>query len=570
VLDFSNRPEPETANTPPIVDLEILRSAASGAWSASGNVLKHQRARPTELAVPLPLKEGRRYRVSCKISELQGDPSIPFLRLQIFGDGARPITSCVTSAPDHIVLDFEWPAAVSGRLALSSNSDVSMTAFELRLLGTPECLLVEATAETPQYGHKWLEGFRLHGPAQKRPATKLHGIRFETRQPTKASRTTVRSVTVDGFETAVVLSHRAYLIQFFGARLVSRVGVHFLHGTEDAGENISFFGCNLGGGQIGIWNGGAEINMFGTSINFAEQMYCGRGILNAQGCRFETHRTKRRDQYLFDVSEGQVAIDGGFLMISGRDFAAGNSADYIVYTRSRYARFMISNAYCYNLRTKTDVFAGGPGRFYSRNLLGGATKHLAALPKHDDGHNIFGPASALSAAAMGIDFCVLGGERAGRLEAANGALSLLPNEGGKPGRLALTKHAEAGAQLELWLLAPCHPGAQVGWSVDAALKGRPGRRDVSIGIMFLQVVGRDEHSGPVIGSATPAQRREPVDIAAEDGWLVLRGSTMNTRVADPTDGAAPSFTTHMAIRVDATKLERGDELRIRSPYAGLF
>jgi hypothetical protein len=570
MLDFSNRPEPESASLPPVVDLTTLRSAASGAWSASADGLNHRLARPTDLSVPLHLKEGQRYRVSCKISLLQGDPSIPFLRLQIFGDGARPIASYVTSAPDHIVLDFEWPAAVSGRLALSSNSDVSITGFELRLLGTPECLLVEATEETPRYGHKWLEGFRVYGPAQKRAATKLHGIRFETRQPAKASRAIVRSVTVDGFDTAVVLSHRAYLIQFFGARLVSRVSVHFLHGAEDAGENISFFGCTLGGGQIGIWNGGAEINMFGTSIDFAEQMYCGSGILGAHGCHFETHRTTRSDQYLFDLSEGQVAIDGGYLMVSGHDFATGNSADYIVYTRSQYARFMISNVYCYNLRTKTDILAGGPGRFHSRNLLGGATKHVAALPKRDDRHNIFGPASALSAAAVGIDFSLFGGERSGRFQAANGAISLLPNEAGEPGRLALTKQAEAGAQLELWLLAPCHPAAQVGWSVDAALKGGPGKRNVSIGIMFLQMVGRDEHNGPVIGSVTPAKSSERVDIAAEDGWLVLRGSTMNTRYADPTDGTAPSFTTHMAIRIDAKNLERGDELLIHSPYAGLL
>lgn len=569
LLDFSHRAA--AAENGAIVDLERLRAAATGSWSSPAEGLAHTPDRFTELTVPLALEAGQRYRATCKIDQLSGDPNNPFVRLLITCDGVdTPVVRLPTSAADRIAFDFEWPdKASTGRLSLTSNSQALITEFELRPLGTPECILVCADGG-PQYGHLWLEGFRLKGPGEGSSASPLHGIRFETKRPAQSSRAAVRNLNVDGFETALVLADRAYLIHFNDSRFVGGVGVHFLHASQDAGENISFHGCTIGGGRIGLWNGGAEINLFGSSIDFAEQFYVGTGVLNAQSCHFETGRTTRADQYLFEIAEGSVTIDASYLMIGGGGFAAGNEADYIVYSRSPYAGFTIANTYCYNLRTRTGIFAGGDGRFESRNLSGIAMNPIAPVPKRDALSNLFGPASQLTGGAIGIDFRLVGGEQTGHLAVANGVLSVQARHDGEAGVLALDKTGDANAPLELWLLAPCHPRMKLGWSLDlGAERGAP--QELSVGALFVQIIGREEHNVPRVGSVLRArQSDDKVEIKQADGWSCVQGSTFQTRYGDAYDGSAPNFATHVALRIDASALKRGDRLLIRAPYAGAY
>ena len=571
VLDFSRRDEPSA--DAPVVDLARLSAGASGSWSAARGGLAHTPSDFTELTVPLAMAAGQRYRVTCKIDRLAGDPNNPFVRLQVFCNGLdSPVASFPASAPDRIAIDFQWPSTPSaGRLVLTSNSEALITEFALRPLGTPECILVRTDEKGSQYGHLWLEGIRVQGRRDSGAPTRLHGIRFETKGIAKSSRAAVRDLNVEGFETAVVLADRAYLVHFFNSRLIGDVGVHFLHASTDAGENISFHGCTIGGNRIGIWNGGAEINMFATSVNFAEQFYVGTGQLNAQSCHFETGRTTRRDQYLFEIAEGGVNIDASYLMIGGGDFASGNEADYIVYTHSPYAGFTIANTHCYNLRTRTGIFAGGDGRFQSRNLSGIAMNPIAPLPKYDVRSNLFGPASRLTDASIAIDFRLVGGEASGRTGVANGTLTLLPARDGEPGVLSLEKTGEANAPLELWLLAPCNPGAKIGWSLDAALGPQGDRQELPIGVRFVQVIGRDERAGPLVGSVVPVKQNDAaVSIAKAGGWRSVRGSTFECRYGDGNDGSAPGFATHVALHVDASSLERGDQLLLRMPYAGTY
>ena len=568
VLDFSDRVAPSDT---PVVDLERLRGMAHGSWSVAPKGLVHTPYEFTELAVPLEMTAGGRYRVTYKIDQLAGDPNNPFVRLQVYCDGLQdPVASLPTSAPDRIALEFEWPSKTpTGRLAFSCNSKALITEFELRAVGAPECILVRADEGSPQYGHLWLEGFRVRGSERDVGAMRLHGIRFETKGSAKSSRAAVRDLEVEGFETAVVMADRAYLIHFYNSRLIGDVGVHFLHASQDAGENITFHGCTIGGSRIGIWNGGAEINMFGSSVDFAEQFYVGTGVLNAQSCHFETNRTTRSDQYLFDISEGSVNIDASYLMIGGGDFAAGNQADYIVNLRSPFAGFAVANTYCYNLRTRTGIFAGGNGRFQSRNLSGIAMNPIAPLPKYDALSNLFGPASHLSGGSIGIDFRLIGGERFSRTSVANGSLSLQP--AGDGGVLALEKTGEESSSLELWLLAPCHPGVKIGWSLDAAVGTRGDVQELPIGVSFVQVISRDERGGPLLGSIHSAKQSDTaVRITKAEGWRSVQGSTFETRYGDANDGSAPGFATHVALRVDATSLKRGDQLLIRMPYAGVY
>lgn len=570
VLDFSGRAELSADR--PVVDLGRLSTAASGSWSAVSGGLAHAPTDFTELAVPLTLAPGQRYRITCKIDRLAGDPNIPFVRLQVFGNGLEsPVASYAASSADRIAIDFEWPSAASaGRLVLSSNSEALITDFALCALGFPECLLVRSDEKSSQYGHLWIEGIRIRGRGAG-SQTRLHGIRFETKRMAKSSRFAVRDLNVEGFETAVVLADRAYLVHFFNSRLIGDVGVHFLNASNDAGENISFHGCTIGGGRIGIWNGGAEINMFATSVNFAEQFYVGTGQLNAQSCHFETHRTTRPDQYLFDIAEGGVNIDASYLMIGGGEFAAGNQADYIVYTHSPYAGFSISNTYCYNLRTRTGVFAGGDGHFESRNLSGIAMNPIAPLPKQDARSNLFGPAGQLSDTAIAIDFRLSGGETIDRTHVANGRLTLLPARDGEPGMLSLEKTGETNTPLELWLIAPCSPGAKVGWSLDAAVGQQGGRQELAMGIRFIQIIGRDARAGPLVGSVVGVTQSDTaLTITEADGWRSVRGSTFECRYGDRNDGSAPGFATHVALHLDAKSLKQGDQLLLRLPYAGAY
>ena len=428
VLDFTERPNVEAKV---LVDLGQLLTTAHGSWAAASGGLTHRPTEFTELRVPLRMQAGARYRVLCEVNELSGDPNNPAVWIGVHCDELENSVAKVSaSAPDRVAFEFDWPLdAATGQLVLSCNSDATISQFELQAIGIQECILIRAGADSPQYGHLWLEGFRLRGPGYGGKPMRLHGIRFETKAATKSSRAAIRDVQIDGFETAVLFSDRSYLIHFYNVRLIGDVAVHFLHGSEDAGENISFYGSTIGGNKTAIWNGGSEINLFGCSVNFAEQFYVGVGPLNAQSCHFETNRTTRRDQYLFDVSEGSVVIHANYLMIGGSNFDLGNQAEHIVNLRSPFSSFAMSSTYCYNLRTSTGVFAGGQGRFISRDLSGIALNPIAPIPKLDVFSNLFGSSSSLSEDTIRLDYLLEGGIRDSRAEVATGTLNLQSRDG---------------------------------------------------------------------------------------------------------------------------------------------
>jgi hypothetical protein len=121
VLDFSDRVAPSDT---PVVDLERLRGMAHGSWSVAPKGLVHTPYEFTELAVPLEMTAGGRYRVTYKIDQLAGDPNNPFVRLQVYCDGLQdPVASLPTSAPDRIALEFEERAARAEESVARSGSE---------------------------------------------------------------------------------------------------------------------------------------------------------------------------------------------------------------------------------------------------------------------------------------------------------------------------------------------------------------------------------------------------------------------------------------------------------------
>lgn len=572
VLDFSDCPEVDTSQSVGRVSLSDLGSLAAGAWRWQDGVLRLEGDESSPLVIQRTLTRGERYRLDIQVEALEGDPNNPFLRLTI-GDatGKADALRQIVRTAGRYAYDFEWEGSGDATLSLTSNSAVTIDAFSLAPRGRRECLRIRSRQDSPQYGHTWLQGVRLYGPGRDRQRkTELEGIRFETETPTRSSRLAVRDVVVEGFATALTLSDRCYLVQFAQSRFIGETAVHFLNGSEDAGENISFFGCILGGGKIGILNGGAEFNLFGTSINFTDQFYVGSGTLFASGCHFETERTLRPDQYLFDVGSGRVALEGGTILVSGRDFKAGNQADHIVMTRSRLAGFTMNGTFCYNLRSRTNVFAAGPGTIQLTNLAGDAVKFVASIPTQNAASNLFGPASRLDRDPICLSVRLLDAE--GRDDSSLGMIHRSADEGEKgekgdvpAGRLEVTKDASAGTPLFLWLMVPAKTGSRVSWSLDLKSVGSDETRSLSIDLLYVQIMA--EAAGRM-GGWVAAKRPSPVDLSPRSEWLVVTGTTLDTREDEWSDGAVPSFATHIALRIDLSTFDRGERILLRSPYAG--
>ncbi|GHD21929.1 hypothetical protein ACFOEZ_00640 [Tianweitania populi] len=560
VLDFSQRKDVQTRD---IVALTGLVAVAAGSWMKRDERLHHVGAETEELTLPLQVQPGKRCRMEVDLALLQGDPNNPFLRIQISPEGQEaPLFKWVLSAAGIYAFEFDAPDAPC-RLRLSCNSDAAIEDFRLTQSDPRECLLIRCREDGAQYGHRWITGLRLRGPGTAGVDNGLEGIRFQTTIDSRASRLAMRDVMVEGFGTALVLADRCYLAQFDSCRFVGEIGVHVLGGTEDAGENISFFGCAIGAGRIGIWNGGAELNLFGTSVNFCDQFYVGAGKVHASGCHFETGRLLCKDQLLFDIGAGLVTIEGGTMMVSGRDFEDGNQADHIVLCRSRLATFRLTRASCYNLRTATGIFGSGDGKVILQDIAGDARKFIAPIVTRDPASNLFGPTAAFE------DLANLPIRLVGRDEVEQRDCLSRHSEAGV---VALTPGTGNGGDAACWLIARALPGMRLSWSLDLRLERtvttigeRPPTDDLLLDILFCdpsQTSGNGEPLSYVVA-------KKPLPIAASDlvEWRTLAGSTLDTREDEWRDGTVPAFATHIAIRLNLKNLQPGDQLLLRSPFA---
>ncbi|WP_145111622.1 hypothetical protein [Cereibacter sediminicola] len=512
VLDFSSMTPPEVR--PPVVTINTLWPDDN--WSTEGKALLHEDGRRDLLERPLALPEAGRYRVSFAVSQLTGTGPVPFLKVMLAGLGGRPLGSTTVTAPGRYSFEVEGGESAAV-LTLESDAKLRLERLEVDWQGWRECVLVRSTADSPQYGHKWIEGIEFAGPGE---GTLLHGLRFETKVVGRSSRLDMQGVTVRGFHTGMIFSHRSYLVRGYGLRCLSEIGMHFLGGSEDAGELFSFYGSIIGGARIALLNQGAEVYLDGTSVNFVDQIMAGSGTLTLHGCHLEINRPKQPERPLFDLSRGSVTLNGGTFLVTGAGFEEGNQCDVIFHLRSREATAAMRDVTVYNLRTRSGALASGPGRLDTERLRGSRPRHVAPIVQFDSGRNLLGP--------LPID------SRTSDSRTGTFKRHPLDRNGFK---------ATPGYRF-IWLCGRARPGCEIG----AAFRirgGRPGR-----------VLARLE--------AVRGEKRAPIgsDWAVElsSDWKRFSASTMDTHPSAAMDGRMPEGWEHVALMFDLSGYEDAVEV----------
>ncbi|MCE6967563.1 hypothetical protein [Cereibacter sphaeroides] len=513
VLDFSSMPAPQVL--PPVVTIDTLWPDDN--WNTEGKALLHEDGRRDLLSRPLSLPEDGRYRVSFAVSQLTGTGPSPFLKVMLAGLDGRHLGGTTVTAPGRYGFEVEGGESAAV-LTLESDARLRLERLEVDWQGWRECILVRSSADSPQYGHKWIEGVEFAGPGK---GTLLHGLRFETAAVGRSSRLDLRGVTVQGFHTGMVFSHRSYLVRGYGLRCLSEIGMHFLGGAEDAGELFSFYGSIIGGARIALLNQGAEIFLDGTSVNFVDQIMSGSGTLTMQGCHLEINRPQQPERPPFDVSSGTVTMNGGTFLVTGAGFDEGNQCDAIFRLRSRAATAIMRDVTVYNLRTRSGALADGPGRLDTERLRGSRPRHVAPIVQFDPARNLLGPLPIDSRTS----------------DSRTGAFQHHPldRNGFKAGP----------AYRFVWLCGLARPGYEVGAAFR--IRGnRPGRI-----IARLEALRGERRTA--LGSDWT------VEISSE--WTKFSASTMDTHPSAAMDGRIPEGWEQVAIMFDMSGYEDAVEVQ---------
>ena len=447
--------------------------------------------------------------------------------------------------------------------------------------GAPAAILCRARPGSPPYGHAafaW-EGFELAGPG---PDAGMDGILFDTPTPPLSSRVLAIGLAIHSFRAGVKTANRAYGIKLIGLDIFGcATCVEFAGGTEDAGENISFVSCSLFNSDLAILNsGGAEIFLYGCSLDYCARLYIGQGIANFACCHFEIAQPKAADQIPFElIGAGDLIIDGGTLLISGVDFEHGGIQAYMFLTHNRYSRVWLHNVSGYNWRTTSGALLGGEGRIVCDGLAGGANRQIPAVTKRDALHNLFGAGGTFESSAIAIDCWVAGGTRRidrhtviwdnagqeyGRADlaisdrfASQGSRSLSFTRRGVGGGTASTVH----------IVVPIRPHASAGlefaWRMPLNLGGT-GVAMLYFQAMFVSMIGVDGAGIPLLGdSLTFGEADRSVNLSA--GMPAFERITFTTTYSDLTsqsDGYAPEWATHILLTMNPFNMPAGIEIFI--------
>lgn len=291
-------------------------------------------------------------------------------------------------------------------LRIQSNSPLSLDDVVIKVVPDNACILIRSiNAGQGLRGHNYRE-FRDFKVAGNSTYTDLvDAIVFDTPTSGFSSRVNFYNVDVsDGVGRGLVFQNRLYLANFYSCRIVtSQACIDTLEGAADAGENIAFFGGNVGGGQIGVRNRGMAIRFFGTSIDFSRQWYVGTGSFYMRGGWLETNPPTTAGEYLIDVTggmvdiEGLVQVDGSTTPVLDAPFRVGAGA-----------RLKIAALGPYNLHGTSEALCVGAGRFEFIGQLG-AGKEIEGITKRDSLHNILGNGGSFEDPVISIPFWLTAG-----------------------------------------------------------------------------------------------------------------------------------------------------------------
>jgi hypothetical protein len=506
VLDFAEMPEPPRRDS--LATLQYVKAAPGWRWQ--DDALHSDPAGSDALTLPLPLPQSGRVRIAVTLGALSGWQDYPAVFVTLNAADGTQLGGTTLLAPGQSIFEVEdHPAAAT--LTLRADGAARIDALMVTPQATREAILIRATKTSRQYGHKWLEGIEIAGPGG---GTALHGLRFQTEADAMSSRLQLRDVTVRGFHTGMILSHRAYLIRAAGLRIACGVGLHFLGGSRDAGEMITLTDSVIDGGRIAILNNGAEFVLSGTSIDFVDQVVVGSGRVLLQGCHLEVNRPKAADAPLFDVGHGHIDIAGGTFMVTGADFDAGNQCDYIFALQSRAATAAMKEVTVYNLRSQSGALAGGPGRLDVSFVRGRRPRHMAPLVQHRADRNLLGAAP--------FDLRSSDTPLGAAVPYSNPDATLIIDAG--------TRH--------LWVVGQCQPGAEVGVFFRI--------RSDTPGTLYATVQALRGDARVAIGDSWP--------VTVTPDWSTYRNNSANTHPEAAGDGRMPAGFIEIALWLDLSQI----------------
>lgn len=293
------------------------------------------------------------------------------------------------------------PTVANPYLRVQGNSGLRLGGISIKPVPENHCMLIRTPATTAGgqlRGHNYreLENFKIAGRSDQ--GAFVDGILFDTPSAGLSSRAQMRNVDIsDGMGRGLVFANRTYLNTFINMRVVTaKACVETLTGSADAGENISFFGGNFGGGECGIRNpGGMDIRLFGTSIDFSRQWIVG-GNIKLIGGHLEMNAPTVAGYPMIDatgdvnIRTTSIIVDGSTVPVLDTPFRVGAGAI-----------LDIEATVPYNLGGTSGALCSGAGRFRWRGW-GGANKVIPAIAKRDADHSILGTGGSFDDAAITI------------------------------------------------------------------------------------------------------------------------------------------------------------------------
>jgi hypothetical protein len=434
-------------------------------------------------------------------------------------------------------------------------------------------IVVRSKRESPQYGHatQFIEGIVIEGAG---PASDSIGIAFETSVPLHSSRVVLRNLVIRNVAIGLDFGARSYLCQCYSIQIHSvRTGVVFTS-NEDAGENISFYGCSLFNSDLAIENRSAAFaNFIGCSFDYCRQWFVGRGLIQFSSCWFEKHRPTRADDYPFDLISGEMTFYGGGIQISGIDFIEGNQNRHMFMIRDRLARVVLNGTSAWNWRTATDELAGGEGSITVRGLGGVGKKFMPTVLKNDRQHNVFDAAGEFQGTSIRLPSWIQG-DGATRVNAhelvwRNGGSTYatssasIASDPARPGKhcLVIRKGVGRGTEFSFNIASPIAPGEGFALRLWYRLGSKPSG-PFWFQIWFSQVLRTDEFGVPTFASRQFWGETAAQPQVAEDKWQRIVFNSWNLDESSNALGCAPAWATHVHLGVNLVNVAPESEVWI--------
>ena len=437
-----------------------------------------------------------------------------------------------------------------------------------RLPAGTALLTVTAPADAPQYDHgpQVIEGLILRGPGSRGAST---GIALATAAETRSSRITLRNLSISDFGTGIDYGAKTYLCQGYSLQVHGCRTCLAFTSNDDAGENMSFYGCTLGNSDVAVANRSGSMAVFqGCAFDYCRQWFVGSGLNQFFGCWFEKHRPTAENDIPFDLVAGNLLLQGGGIQISGVNFAQGNRNRFMFMARDRDARIVLRDCFAWNWRTASGVLAGGEGSILIDGMAGQGNRHVPAITKDDRRHNVFGDAGRFGGETLTLP-CWVGGAGTQRESAhlvrwntarGEAALSATRPRNG-PRCLRILKEVGGGTDFTFSVAAPIHPGQGFGAALWYRVDGPGPLGPIWFQIFWARHLATDAHGVMRFGETqfwgevqTPAAAAELVD------WREVR---FNSRSLDQTATApqeAPAWATHVLISTSMVSVGAGTEL----------